>query len=682
MRRRVRAAGWGLLALAIVAVAAVVTAGALRAHGDAAFNRWVGWATIAAVPLAAVGVVLVVWEKIARGATSDETSIVETEDQLAAVVLAQAQGERSRLIGAGEPSDQAANVRFVKGSGRFREVGGATSGDLVSVLEYYKSLSPRRLVVLGEPGAGKTVLAMELLIQLLEGRPQDTSLPVPVLISAAAYDTVLSWEEWLAKHLALRFGIGAGAAARLVRDGRILPLVDGVDEMDSTDEPERARVMVRALNAWMRGRERAPIVVTCRRVEYKALARPVDRATHVEMIPLTGDEADDYLRDQFLNQDEQQRWEPVLASLDADPDGLMARQLATPWRLTLALAAFRDAGDPSWLLPAAPKLEGSTAQAYMKQVDDLLLSRYIPSSVRLNDLAGHYSEHQVYQWLTALADGLRQQIHRGGSGTDIQLYQWWRSVGVKLNYIIYLILIIVVASPWFIDAAVEENFFPAIVGILIIAAQVGGIAINLNPSPRQLKIRKIITRRGLLRVAIGLGFGPLFVLEFFVLNKLSGQNPTDGLTTALVAGIAFGLLMGMATGLLESAPKAVRPRDVIRTDGRYGLVVGIAFALLGFIFTVPTGLRYGLLGALSFGLAAFTNAAGAWTRYHISVIVIASRQQGPLRFGAFLDWAQEAGLLRVSGIAYQFRHRQLQDWLIQVLQEQSAATAPHDIAPV
>ena len=58
MRRKARAAGWGLLALAVVVVAVIVTVGALRAHGDAAFNRWVGWATVAAVPVAAAGVVL------------------------------------------------------------------------------------------------------------------------------------------------------------------------------------------------------------------------------------------------------------------------------------------------------------------------------------------------------------------------------------------------------------------------------------------------------------------------------------------------------------------------------------------------------------------------------------------------------------------------------------------------
>ena len=95
------------------------------------------------------------------------------------MVLAQAQVARSRLIGADQPGDEAANIRFVKGSGRFREVGGASEGDLVTVLTYYQSLSPGRMVVLGEPGGGKTVLAMELLIRLLEHRQHDPDIPVP-----------------------------------------------------------------------------------------------------------------------------------------------------------------------------------------------------------------------------------------------------------------------------------------------------------------------------------------------------------------------------------------------------------------------------------------------------------------------------------------------------------------------
>ena len=55
VRRGFRSAGWILLALAVLALAVTISAGALRAHSAAEFSRWVGWATVAAVPLAAAG---------------------------------------------------------------------------------------------------------------------------------------------------------------------------------------------------------------------------------------------------------------------------------------------------------------------------------------------------------------------------------------------------------------------------------------------------------------------------------------------------------------------------------------------------------------------------------------------------------------------------------------------------
>jgi hypothetical protein len=48
----------------VVAIAVIVIVGAIRAHTDAGFNRWTGWATIWAVPLAALGVVFIAFDKI------------------------------------------------------------------------------------------------------------------------------------------------------------------------------------------------------------------------------------------------------------------------------------------------------------------------------------------------------------------------------------------------------------------------------------------------------------------------------------------------------------------------------------------------------------------------------------------------------------------------------------------
>ena len=92
MRRYFRLAGWVLLAVAMLSVAVIVPVGALRAGGAAEFNRWVGWATVAALPVAAVGVILVLWDKIGGRAARQEMSAADAENELAAVVLCSGPG--------------------------------------------------------------------------------------------------------------------------------------------------------------------------------------------------------------------------------------------------------------------------------------------------------------------------------------------------------------------------------------------------------------------------------------------------------------------------------------------------------------------------------------------------------------------------------------------------------------
>ncbi|MGW0602219.1 hypothetical protein ACWD11_34620 [Streptomyces sp. NPDC002776] len=72
------------------------------------------------------------------------------------------------------------------------------------------------------------------------------------------------------------------------------------------------------------------------------------------------------------------------------------------------------------------------------------------------------------------------------------------------------------------------------------------------------------------------------------------------------------------------------------------------------------GTAFGIsLGAVS--LLAVILVANAWTRY--AVLLLCARRVLPWRLGTFLNWAYQGGLLRISGNAYQFRHRELQEWL-------------------
>ncbi|MEU9625020.1 MULTISPECIES: hypothetical protein [unclassified Streptomyces] len=73
----------------------------------------------------------------------------------------------------------------------------------------------------------------------------------------------------------------------------------------------------------------------------------------------------------------------------------------------------------------------------------------------------------------------------------------------------------------------------------------------------------------------------------------------------------------------------------------------------------------GLTGRIIVGLVVMLAGGfvGAARRY--GVFLLCSRGKLPFRLGVFLDWAVTAGLLRYNGPGYQFRHRELQQWLTQ-----------------
>src|SRR5262249_42214731 len=84
---------------------------------------------------------------------------------------------------------------------RYGFAGGTRKGKLTEVLKYFRSLKPRRLVIVGDPGAGKTVLAIQLMVRLLEARRRGEENCIPVFLSLSAWDTRRSLDSWLVDHL-------------------------------------------------------------------------------------------------------------------------------------------------------------------------------------------------------------------------------------------------------------------------------------------------------------------------------------------------------------------------------------------------------------------------------------------------------------------------------------------------
>ncbi|WP_165985017.1 hypothetical protein [Streptomyces sp. YIM 98790] len=132
----------------------------------------------------------------------------------------------------------------------------------------------------------------------------------------------------------------------------------------------------------------------------------------------------------------------------------------------------------------------------------------------------------------------------------------------------------------------------------------------------------------------------------------------------LVSGmLLIGLSRGIRDGLQAPGETVARPGNVINADVANqvlgALPVAIAF---GVVFGTAGGSEAGIWAGSTMGLlTALAMPSAAFRRYF--TFLLWGHQELPVRLVKFLSCTQEIGLLRISGNAYQFRHRELQDWL-------------------
>jgi hypothetical protein len=138
-----------------------------------------------------------------------ETNLADAYNRLVLAVREDERDARRQLLGG---HDRTIDVDFTfRPAPSHNAQFAAAAGHLEQVVRYYRALRPGRMVITGAPGAGKTVLAVELILGLVETRaPED---PVPVRLSAASWDTSHPVEAWLVEHLVQTYQLPPATAA-------------------------------------------------------------------------------------------------------------------------------------------------------------------------------------------------------------------------------------------------------------------------------------------------------------------------------------------------------------------------------------------------------------------------------------------------------------------------------------
>ncbi|MFF2996963.1 hypothetical protein ACFVTC_20750 [Streptomyces sp. NPDC057950] len=312
------------------------------------------------------------------------------------------------------------------------------------------------------------------------------------------------------------------------------------------------------------------------------------------------------------------------------PGGTLARSLATPWRLNLAATAYEEPHPDTLAYVREP--DHLLTLASPSAVRDHLLARYLPAAAHQHPTRpDRYRPDQTHHWLAALAAHLATTAPAAStaSSTDIVLHQLWPMAGPRRVRTADTLLAALLAPVFatLILSRVSIGFSPrqlfgASGGVLLALGTVWQASRPFVPEPQTLQLQRLRSpthRRQLARTTTSaLAFGLAFVLVLGFANVL-----------VLVGWLGLGLRLGLAERL-KDAP-LTDPRNPVRDDLAFGLAAGLYWL------------------------------AGAGRRYLDFLLCVRGRL--PWRLGTFLNWSYEAGLLRISGVAYQFRHRELQDWL-------------------
>ncbi|MFD8101105.1 NACHT domain-containing protein [Nocardia fluminea] len=447
------------------------------------------------------------------------------------------------------------------------------SGDRIEALaDSFLALRRRRLVILGDPGTGKTTVALQLLLRLLAVRePTD---PVPVLLTANSWNFSdhPRMQDWLVARLnkgypALR-ALGAMIAHDLVNNNLVLPVIDGLDELARVHRSEFLTRLNESLGV------ADPLVLTCRSIEYAEAVSNADvltAAAVIEARPLASGDAADYL-DQCLPPRRRHDWEPILDHLRRQNRSPLAEISLTPLGLWLLRSVYiENKRDPTPLRDPDLYPDTDTLKAHL--LDELIPSildkrRRIPSKSGLLRTQRQWCPDDVHRWLSYLA------VHLDGE-RDLR---WW-------------------AVPAFAPFAARVTV--GVAGALVFGVAFGlvaGVGIDLQILLER-DLEDGMQGRFISAIAIGLSIAVVAGLLFtLILGAAIRGTPEPGyakmqlhgrgrlLVRSLTAGLGTGAFLGLVTSLVYDALGLLIHREV-HLWGMWTLII----ALVGLLAAVAAG---------------------------------------------------------------------------------------------
>lgn len=239
------------------------------------------------------------------------------------------------------------------------------------------------LLILGEPGSGKTIALLQLAEKLIARTEQNTERPIPVVFNLSSWNKKQSFEEWLIEELKDKYQVPKVWSEPWIKEQQLTLLLDGLDEVKA----EHRNACVRAINKFIASNHLETEIIICSRVnDYEALSERLLLSSVICIQPLSRQQLLDFLE----NADDS------LLGLKTviEQDEAIAQFARTPLILNMMTWTYQG-----W----------STEQCYyqfrIREDYELnLFESYIEKNLNREEIKQKYPKEKVLYWLGWLAE--------------------------------------------------------------------------------------------------------------------------------------------------------------------------------------------------------------------------------------------------------------------------------------
>jgi MFS family permease len=538
-----------------------------------------------------------------------------------------------------------------------------------------------KLLILGAPGAGKTTTLLEIASELCDRALNHPDEPIPVLFNLSAWKDdkqaisgarTSSFADWLVAELNDKRGVRVDIGKHWLENHQILPLLDGLDEL----EPTRQERCVQAINQFLEQAYCPKHLVVCsRRDEYEHCNTQLQLNGAVCLQPLTSAQIHDYL----VDVGRPELWQ----SIKDDPEQL--NLVKTPLLLSIMTLAYEEISIEEWHKCNSP-------EALRQYLFDAYIERMLKREIKHRWYAKgkEPSPEQTKHWLVWLTlrlldesrdEFLIEKIQPSWLQTPIQKQIYHIGIGLLSGLIIGFI------GGLEVEFTSNDHRDGLILGLII--GPMSGLIIGFREKIKPIETVKwsgMKVGRGIIfGLILGLIFGLISWPTFTLIHTSNITWSFDRLIYAPSFGLFGGLIGALIGGLSgpDIEKRTVPNQGIWQSAVNTGIFALVCWLIFGLIFVLIrwliarvdvngyTFISSGLLGLLIGGIVPGTACI-----QHLTLrLILWQNGYIPWNYARFLNYATERMLLQRVGGRYRFIHDLLREHFAQI-PPTTVATSP------